>query len=166
MGRLLVVFAISASLTVLASARPGAAAAPTLRPVSLAPLSVRGSGFQPRERVRVTLTTRALVRRTTLTAGAAGSFTYRAGLLVAVDPCRGTIVVTALGLGSGRRASWKHECRPPDVWPTFVSGRTAFRLRVLPAGPAQPWRTRPATVATITSPAAVSTIVPPGGRSA
>jgi hypothetical protein len=125
MRRLLVVLTISASLAVLASATPGAAAAPTLRPVSLAPLSMRGTGFQPRERVRVTLTTRALVRRTTLRAGAAGSFTYRAGLLLAVDPCRGTIVVSALGLSSGRRAAWKRVCRPPDVWPSSFVGRRA-----------------------------------------
>jgi hypothetical protein len=125
MGRLLVVLVIPASLAVLASATPGAAAAPTLRPVSLAPLSVRGSGFQPRERVRVTLTTRALVRRTTLTASAGGRFTYRAQLLVAVDPCRGTIVVSAVGLASGRRASWKRVCRPPDVWPSSFAGRRA-----------------------------------------
>ena len=125
MGRLLVVLVIPASLAVLASATPGAAAAPTLRPVSLAPLSMRGTGFQPRERVRVTLTTRALTRRTTLTAGAAGRFTYRASPLVAVDPCRGTIVVSALGLSSGRRATWKRACRPPDVWPSSVAGRRA-----------------------------------------
>jgi hypothetical protein len=125
MRRLLVVFVILVSLAVLASAPPGAAAAPTLRAVSLAPLSVRGAGFQQRERVRVTLTTRALVRRTTLTAGAAGAFTYRPSPFVAVDPCRGTIIVSALGLSSGRRATWKRVCRPPDVWPSSFAGRRA-----------------------------------------
>jgi hypothetical protein len=125
MRRLLVVLAIAASLAALVSASPGTAATPMLRPVSLAPLSMRGIGFQPRERVRVTLSTRAAVWRTTLRTGAAGGFTYRPGVLIAVDPCRGTIVVTALGLGSGRRATWKHACRPPDVRPSFVSARAA-----------------------------------------
>jgi hypothetical protein len=125
MRRLLVVFVIPALVALLASAEPGAAAAPTLRPVSLAPLTLRGAGFQARERVRLTLTTRTLARRATLTAGVAGGFTYKPALLVAVDPCRGTIVVSAVGLSSGRRASWKRVCRPPDVWPSFVSGRAA-----------------------------------------
>jgi hypothetical protein len=125
MCRLLLVLGVLALLAGAVSAAPGAAAAPTLRPVSLAPLSVRGSGFQPRERVRVTLSVRANVWRTTLRAGAAGRFTYRPGVLVAVDPCRGAIVVTALGLSSGRRATWKHVCRPPEVWPSFVARHAA-----------------------------------------
>jgi hypothetical protein len=125
MGRLLVVLAIPASLAALAPAPSGATAAPTLRPVSLAPLSLRGIGFQPRERVRVTLITRARVWRSTLRAGVAGGFTYRPAPLVAVDPCRGTIVVSALGLSSGQRAIWKRVCRPPDVWPSLVARRDA-----------------------------------------
>jgi hypothetical protein len=125
MGRLLPVLAVLASLA-CASAASGAAATPALRVVSVAPLTVRGAGFEARERVRVTLTTRGGAWRRTLSAGARGGFTYRPGALVAVDPCRGTIVVAALGLSSGLRASWKRACRPPDVWPSsFVAGRAA-----------------------------------------
>jgi hypothetical protein len=125
MGRLLAVLMIPALLAAVVSAAPTTAAAPTLRPVSLAPLRMRGAGFQPRERVRVTLTTRANVWRTTLRAGAAGRFIYRPGVLIAFDPCRGTIVVVARGVSSGRRATWKHLCRPPDAQPSFASGRGA-----------------------------------------
>jgi hypothetical protein len=126
MGRLLLVLA--AVVVALVSAAPAEAAAPALRPISLAPLTLRGTGFQAGERVRVTLTIRTVARRTTLRAGAAGRFTYRPEDLVAVDPCRGTIVVTALGLSSGRRAGWKHVCRPPDVWPAhlWAGGVTPF----------------------------------------
>src|SRR5262245_32974682 len=125
MGRLFVLLAVVLGLAAVLSATPAAAAAPTLRPLSLARLSMRGTGFQAHERVRVNLSTRAMVLRRTLRAGAAGGFTYRPGLLVAVDPCRGTIVVTALGLSSGRRATWKHVCRPPEVRPPSISGRVA-----------------------------------------
>ena len=125
MGRVLAAVAALAIWLTPAGSAGSATAAPSLRLVSAAPLILRGTGFQARERVHVTLTTRALARRTTLTAGAAGGFTYRAGLLVAVDPCRGTIVVNALGLTSGSRATWKRVCRPPDVWPSLLLARLA-----------------------------------------
>jgi hypothetical protein len=125
MGRPFLVLAFVVALAAAVSAAPMEAAVPTLRPLNLALLTMRGTGFQPRERVRVTLSARANVWRTTLRAGAAGRFTYRPEDLVAVDPCRGTIVVTALGLSSGRRATWKHVCRPPHMWPSFVARRAA-----------------------------------------
>ena len=113
MGRVLTCHSLrSRSALTFAGSAGSATTAPSLRLVSGAPLILRGTGFQARERVRVTLTTRAQARRTTLTAGAAGGFTYRAGLLVVVDPCRGTIVVNALGLTSGLRAAWKRVLPP------------------------------------------------------
>ena len=56
---------------------PTSRVAPALRVVRDAPLTLRGSGFEPRERVTVTVRmgTTVLVRRTR--AGSAGGFTLR-----------------------------------------------------------------------------------------
>jgi hypothetical protein len=106
-------------LAVLGIVAPPSAssAAPSLRLVSQTPLTLRGTGFRPEERVRVTLTVRVLRAARTLRADALGRFTYRPARLIALDPCRGTIVVKAVGLSSRGHATWKRECRPPDVWP-------------------------------------------------
>jgi hypothetical protein len=101
----------------LAAAPSASSAAPSLRLVSQTPLALRGTGFHPEERVRVTLTVRVLRAARVLHADSLGRFTYRPSLLIALDPCKGTIVVRAIGLSSRGRASWKRECRPPDVWP-------------------------------------------------
>jgi hypothetical protein len=88
--------------------------APTLRVVDLAPLTVRGTGFVPAEKVRLALRPgrpRAVVR--TVSAGPSGSF--RAGFgLAAVEPCRGAVVITATG-SRGSRASVRRPCRPPSL---------------------------------------------------
>ena len=92
-------------------------AAPSLRLVTLSPLTLRGAGFEARERVRVTLTVRVNRVGRTLRADSLGRFTYRPRTLIVIDPCRGTIVVRAVGASSGRQATWKRTCRPPDTWP-------------------------------------------------
>ncbi|MGH3103535.1 MAG: hypothetical protein ACRDN6_05500 [Gaiellaceae bacterium] len=109
---------IAATLALGAGANAQPAA--SLRPVSLAPLTVRGTGFVPSERVRVTL---AVGRRSThvrsVKAGSDGRFTVAFDLLLAVDPCRGTLVVTATG-SRGSRAAYTKVCRPPSLRPRVV----------------------------------------------
>jgi hypothetical protein len=85
---------------------------PQLRLVSLAPVTLHGTGFTVREDVRVTLRVgkRAFVR--TARADRAGAFTVRFGL-VALEPCRGAAVAQAVG-SFGTRASQRRTCRPPD----------------------------------------------------
>jgi hypothetical protein len=80
--------------------------------VRLAPPTVRGTGFQPDERVVVTLfvSDRPHVRRGR-TSGA-GVFTVRFSPFIAVDPCRGALRVVARG-SLGTTASLRRACRPP-----------------------------------------------------
>jgi hypothetical protein len=123
---LLAVAALAISLAHAGWAGSAPTAAPSLRLVSAAPLTLRGTGFLAQERVRLTLSVRAQSAGKTVRADALGRFTYRPQTLIALDPCRGTIVVSALGLTSGLRATWKRACRPPDVWPpSFVARRAA-----------------------------------------
>lgn len=115
-------FAILALGTVLVTAAWGNGSRPELRVVRDTPLTVAGSGFAAGERVRLTLRTgraRAFVRNAQ--AGSEGRFRTAFPLLVALDPCRGTIVVTATG-SRGGTATWKRACRPPSTRPPRVSG--------------------------------------------
>jgi len=89
------------------------AVVPTLRLVKLTPLTLRGSSFRATERVRITLTFRRIRAVRALHADRSGRFTFRYTTLLALEPCRGSIVVTAVG-ASGRTATWKRACRPPD----------------------------------------------------
>jgi hypothetical protein len=92
----------------------GSAADPRLELVKRTPLTLRGTGFASEERVVLTL--RAGARRAVtlrVRAGSAGGFRASFGLLVATDPCEGTLVVTATG-SDGSRATWKRACRPPS----------------------------------------------------
>jgi hypothetical protein len=113
--RLLVIAALVVALVPGATAgrRPDAA----LRIVDWTPLTVRGTGFAAGEQVRLTLRTGRprTVSRTTR-AGRSGTFRAAFGLLVALDPCRGTLVVTATG-SRGSRATVKRPCRPPSTAP-------------------------------------------------
>lgn len=96
-----------------AQARP---AAPALRIVKLAPTTVRGSGFQAGERVRVTLST---ARAQSVRAGRAspvGNFTVAFPLRIAIEPCHGTLVIVAQG-SLGSRAIVRRPCRPGDPLP-------------------------------------------------
>jgi hypothetical protein len=110
------VLAACSSLAVLPAHAAGTTA-PSLRLVTLSPLTLRGTGFAAREQVRVTLTVRVNRVGRTLQADSRGRFTYRPRTLIVIDPCRGTIVVRAVGASSGRQATWKRACRPPDTWP-------------------------------------------------
>src|SRR5262245_8909299 len=126
------------AVLVASSTAGGAATAtpPTLRIRAVAPLTVAGSGFVVRERVTLTVLVAArLVARQAVTAGSRGTFHVRFSTLVAVAPCRGSVVVEAAG-ASGNRASVRRPCRPPHRGgPVLVPGkpglRHALRLRRL-----------------------------------
>ena len=95
---------------------------PELRLVRDVPLTVQGSGFDAQERVLLTLRSgRARAVRETARADARGRFRAAFDALVAVDPCRGTLSVTAAG-SEGSRATWKRVCRPPSTRPPRVAG--------------------------------------------
>lgn len=109
--RPLVALALLAALAVPA-AHARATRAPALRLVDTAPVVLRGTGFAGLERVTVALTRngRSTIRRVRATRR--GSFTVGFGLL-ALEPCRGAIVVRATG-GRGSRAVLRRECRAPS----------------------------------------------------
>jgi hypothetical protein len=88
--------------------------APQLRLVDLAPVKLRGTLFLPGEAVRVTLTVRRTWVRHTR-ANRSGTFTVSFGL-VAIEPCRGSVIGRALG-ARGSRARFERECRPTQPAP-------------------------------------------------
>jgi hypothetical protein len=95
-------------------ARPGRPQA-KLRLTAIAPVSVRGSGFDARERVRLRLRSLAAPTATRrVRANRAGSFTA-SFLAVAVDRCS-AFSVTAVGR-SGRRATvrWRVAAKCPPA---------------------------------------------------
>lgn len=84
---------------------------PSLRLASLAPLTLRGTGFVPRERVRIEVSGTAAARRRTL-ALASGSFTVRFDG-VALTRCD---FVRVVAVGSrGSRAVLKHLPSPACI---------------------------------------------------
>jgi hypothetical protein len=94
---------------------------PELRVLRTAPLTLAGSGFAAREHVRLALRAgrrQPIVRNVQATAS--GRFRATFGLLVAVEPCEGTLVLTATG-SRGSGASWKRECRPPSRRPPSIA---------------------------------------------
>jgi hypothetical protein len=97
-----------------------ASSTPSLGPVSLTPLTLRGAGFVPGEAVRVELAPGRGRKRAVRTAHAtaAGSFRVRYAL-VALEPCHGIVIATATG-SRGSRATWKRACRPPYEQPPSV----------------------------------------------
>ena len=106
-----------AAVALVPAATAGRQPDATLRVVDWTPLTVRGTGFASGERVVVTLRTgRPRAVSLTTRAGSSGRFRAAFGLLVAIEPCRGTIVVTATG-SRGSRASVKRACRPPSAAP-------------------------------------------------
>ena len=60
---------------------------PALRLVDRSPVTLNGQWFRPRERVRVTITSRGLRRGLTVTATARGTFVTEFAL--SLDPCLG-----------------------------------------------------------------------------
>ena len=109
--RVLALAACVALVLGAASAEGSADRAPSLRLVDVSPVTFRGAGFVRLERVRIALTRngRTIVRRTRSTP--TGAFTVSFGLL-ALDPCRGAIVVRATG-GLGSRATYRRACHAP-----------------------------------------------------
>src|SRR5262249_22138252 len=111
MGRFSLLLVVIAAATI--GSGTAAPTAPTLRIRAVAPFTVAGTNFAPGE--RVTLMVRVAGRRVAtqaLTAGSGGAFRTRFSTLVAVDPCRGSIAVSAAG-ASGSRAAVRRPCRPP-----------------------------------------------------
>ena len=97
---------------------------PDLRVLRTAPLTVAGTGFVARERVRLTLRVghrKPVSLRVRATRN--GGFRAAFDLLLAVEPCEGSLVLTATG-SRGSTASWKRTCRPPSRRPPRVSGST------------------------------------------
>jgi hypothetical protein len=121
--RALPIVALGAALVVSAWG-PGRAEGtrPTLRVVDRVPLTVVGTGFAAKEDVRLTLRA-GVARPASRSARADGDGRFRAAFraLLAVEPCRGALVITAAG-SQGSRASWKRACRPPSTSPPRAAG--------------------------------------------
>jgi hypothetical protein len=110
--RLIAALALGAALA--APSALGAASSPAIRPLGTAPLTVRGTHFKARERVRVTVQAagRSSVRRILVRAD--GTFTLEfTGL--AIDRCLG-YSLSAAG-SSGDRAAWAQKLPPPACPP-------------------------------------------------
>jgi hypothetical protein len=114
---------VAASLALVGAAwsyGPDGDTRPEVRLVRSAPVTVAGTGFVGDERVRLVLRAgrwRPAVR--TVQATPDGSFRVVFDLLLAVEPCRGALVLTATG-SRGSTASWKRVCRPPSTRPPRV----------------------------------------------
>jgi len=109
---LLLLVASAATMVPFASAGPTQRA--NLRIVSVKPVKASGRGFQPRERVRLTVKTSTAHRFVRLRASTAGSFSRTVTGLGHFDPCLGPLIVTATG-NEGSRATAKvpqRECAP------------------------------------------------------
>jgi hypothetical protein len=98
MGRglplLVAAWAASIAGSSIAAAVP---ARPSIRIVSMAPLTVRGTHFAARERVRVTFRTSAAAPVVTVRATAAGTFTTAAPAGLTYDRCSTPLFVSAAG---------------------------------------------------------------------
>lgn len=110
------------AVTVAALATPvassGADGKATLRFVRLAPVTVRGAHFLPREAVRVTLRAGSTERVRTTRTLPSGRFTVDFGLLREKDRCGTVITLVAVG-GRGDRAVYR---LPPRECTTAATG--------------------------------------------
>jgi hypothetical protein len=98
---------LAVAFLALAFALPAAAGPlPALRLVSDQPLTVRGTHFQPREKVRVTARFDTMRRSQLVRSTAAGTFKVSFDVPMAFDPCVESIRVTAVG-GRGSDAMLK-----------------------------------------------------------
>jgi hypothetical protein len=100
-----VLFFSLAAVVVLASTA-SAASAPRVRVALTPPLTVRGTGFAPHERVTVTLTAGTTRLEHAVRATAAGAFVARWDGAAPLPACRASLVVVAVGV-HGDRAVWK-----------------------------------------------------------
>ena len=106
-----------AAALIAASPSPASRAdGPSLTLVRLVPLELRGARFVARERVRVALSVGRVHRSREVRASSTGSFRVRFDPFLAVDVCRGALVVTARG-SEGSRAVYRRACRPPHPLP-------------------------------------------------
>lgn len=107
-----------ATVLVLSALLPAAALAAGrshVRVTGLAPLVVRGTGFQARERVVVTVRSGTHTLATQTTSTTTGAFTARFDEKLPARVCEG-LAVTAVG-ARGDRAAWK---APPAVCGTLL----------------------------------------------
>ncbi len=85
-----------------------------LRLLDTSPVTVGGTGFKPRELVRVTFSQGLVKQRRSLRATTTGRFSSSAGDDTRLDRCGDLLLVTAVG-GRGSRASLKYplpDCPP------------------------------------------------------
>jgi hypothetical protein len=94
--------ALATALVVLLVAPSTTAATPVLRVIDQSPLVVRGTGFKPRERIRVRLTLTSSSRYRDVVAGSAGGFSVR--FIITPLQCTQARSVTAAG-NRGSRAT-------------------------------------------------------------
>lgn len=87
--------------------------APRIRIATTAPLTIVGTGYAAHARVTVVARTDRARRSVSVRTGAAGGFRARFSVLFAVDPCHGSLVVTARG-SNGEAATVKRPCRTGD----------------------------------------------------
>jgi hypothetical protein len=87
------------------AAGAASAAAPTVRIVAIDPVLVRGAGFVPSERVRVTVVAGHAKRGRTTVTTRSGTFAIDLGALSRDNRCGTTIVVSAVGARGDRAAA-------------------------------------------------------------
>ena len=107
------VLAMAAFALATSGAAAGATTQPSLRPTQLGAPAFVGERFAPLDLVKVTLTMGGRTFTRTVRASRTGAFTVRFDL-VAVEPCRGAVLVTAVD-AAGATVRWKRLCRPPSV---------------------------------------------------
>jgi hypothetical protein len=100
------VLAVLVVLGVLAAAAQGARPRPALRLLAKSPVTLRGTSFHARERVRVTAIAEGAKRVVSTRATKGGSFTAQLPAAMPYDPCLGALTVTAVGR-SGDSATLK-----------------------------------------------------------
>jgi hypothetical protein len=115
MHRLVVLFAIA---FLAATAASGAVPKAKVRFLSMQPVTVRGSGFFARERVRLTLTAADTKRIRVVRTSARGAFTATFGLPDGYDRCKDGLRVTAAGARGDRAAA---KLPQPQCPPAFRS---------------------------------------------
>jgi len=109
--RLIVLVACVTLVLGAAPAEGSADRAPSLRLVDVFPITFRGAGFARLEQVRVALTRNGRTTARRVRTSRAGTFRVSFGL-IAIDPCRGAIVVRATG-ALGSRATYRRACHAP-----------------------------------------------------
>jgi hypothetical protein len=100
-----VIALLAATLVAVAATSAQTGPRSQVRLVEFSPAVVRGTGFQPQERVLVTVRTESTAMRMRVTSSASGAFTARFGRDLRGAICSG-FAITATG-ARGDRAVWK-----------------------------------------------------------